>query len=99
LLGNFLLEIVPKKKKDSHIEISLNIDENLILHVTAEQISEGKSREVSIKKKNQLLTKEEFELEKEKIEKSKIINMNENEKIKYSRIVDKQKQFFSPDNI
>ena len=99
LLGNFLLEIVPKKSKDSHIEISLNIDENLILHVTAEQISEGKSREVSIKKKNQLLTKEEFELEKEKIEKSKIINMNENEKIKYSKIVDKQKQFFSPDNI
>ena len=82
LLGNFVLDIVPKKACDSRFEISFLIDENLILHVSAEQISEGKSKQVSIKKKNQLLTEKELELEKKKIENTKIINMNENEKKK-----------------
>ena len=66
LLGNFVLDIVPKKACDSRFEISFLIDENLILHVSAEQISEGKSKQVSIKKKNQLLTDKELELEKKK---------------------------------
>jgi molecular chaperone DnaK len=67
LLGNFVLDIVPKKACDSRFEISFLIDENLILHVSAEQISEGKSKQVSIKKKNQLLTDKELELEKKKL--------------------------------
>ena len=95
LLGKFLLEITPKKVSETTIEVSFNVDEHLILNVSAEQISEGKSKQVSIKKKNQLLTNEELELEKKKIEKSKIINMNEGEKIKYCKILEKQKGFFS----
>ena len=67
LLGEFTLDIIPKKTYESRIEISLAIDEHLILHVSAEQLYEGKSKEVSIKKKNQLLNKEELELEKNKI--------------------------------
>jgi molecular chaperone DnaK (HSP70) len=67
LLGNFVLDIVPRKACDSIFEISFLIDENLILHVSAEQISEGKSKQVSIKKKNQILTDKELELEKKKL--------------------------------
>ena len=100
LLGSFLLDITPKKSIDSQIEISFVIDEQLFLHVSAEQISEGKSKKVCIKKKNQLLTDKEMEIEKKKIEKSKItINMNENEKKIYSQITSKKKEFFSSENI
>ena len=83
LLEKFILDIIPKKVSESKIEITYSIDEHLILHVFAEQISEGKSRKVSIKKKNQLLTKEELELEKKNVEKSILVKMNENEKILY----------------
>ena len=99
LLGNFSLEITPKKAIESKIEVSFEIDEHLILHVTAEQISEGKSQKVSIKKKYHLLTSEELELEKKKIENCKIIHMNENEKKIYSKIINKQKEFFSEEKI
>ena len=100
LLGEFTLNIIPKKTCESRIEISFVIDEHLILHVSAEQLSEGKSKEVSIKKKNQILNKEELESEKNKIEKSKIItNMNEEEKEYYSKIIDKQINYFHLDNI
>ena len=99
LLGEFTLDIIPKKACESIIEISFVIDEHLILHVSAEQLSEGKSKEVSIKKKNQLLNKKELELEKKKIEKSIIINMNEDEKEYYSKIVDNQKKYFNSENI
>ena len=99
LLGKFILDIIPKKVSESKIEITYSIDEHLILHVFAEQISEGKSRKVSIKKKNQLLTKEELELEKKNVEKSILVKMNENEKILYCEIIEKQKKFFSSNNI
>ncbi len=66
LLGSFLLDITPKKSIDSRIEISFVIDEQLYLHVSAEQISEGKSKKVCVKRKNQLLTNEEVEIEKKK---------------------------------
>jgi len=100
LLGSFLLDITPKKSIESKIEISFVIDEQLFLHVSAEQISEGKSKKVCIKRKNQLLTNEEVEIEKKKIENSKIaIDMNENEKIKYFQITSKKKEFFSSENI
>ena len=95
LLGEFILEIVPKKKNDSNIEVSFLIDEHLILHVSAEQISEGKSKAVSIKKKNHLLTTEELEMEIKKVKEAIRVDMNENEKTKYSKIIDKQKDFFS----
>ena len=95
LLGEFILEIVPKKKNDSKIEVSFLIDEHLILHVSAEQISEGKSKAVSIKKKNHLLTTEELEMEIKKVKEAIRVDMNENEKAKYSKIIDKQKDFFS----
>ena len=97
LLGKFILDIIPKKVSESNIEISFVIDERLILHVSAEQLHEGKSRQVSITKKNQLLTNEELEIEKKNLQKSKLVLMNENEKIKYSKITDKQKKFFSND--
>jgi hypothetical protein len=100
LLGNFILDIVPKKSIDSKIEITLAIDENLLLHVTAEQLSEGKSKKICIKKKNQLLTNEDLEKEKKRIEGTKIVNnMNENEKKKYSEIIIKKKEFFSSNNL
>ena len=99
LLGKFILDIIPKKASESNIEISLTIDEHLILHVFAEQIHEGKSKKVSIIRKNQILTSEELELEKKKIEKSKLVIMNEEEKLKYSKIIEKQKDFFSSENI
>lgn len=95
LLGEFILEIVPKKKNDSKIEVSFLIDEHLILHVSAKQISEGKSKAVSIKKKNHLLTTEELEMEIKKVKEAIRVDMNENEKTKYSKIIDKQKDFFS----
>ena len=98
LLGKFILEIIPKKATDSKIEISFVIDEHLILHASAEQIHEGKSRKVSIKKKNQILTTTELELEKKNIEKSIIIYINEDEKEKYHKIREKQKEFFSSEN-
>ena len=99
LLGEFILNITPKKIEDSKIEVSFEIDEHLILHVSAVQLAEGKSKEVSINKKNQILTNEELELEKKRIESSKMINMNENEKIKYSKITEQQKEFFSSKNV
>ena len=99
LLGEFILNITPKKIEDSKIEVSFEIDEHLILHVSAVQLAEGKSKEVSINKKNQILTNEELELEKKRIESSKMINMNENEKIKYSKIIEQQKEFFSSKNV
>jgi hypothetical protein len=40
-----------------------------------------------------------LELEKKKIENTKIINMNENEKKKYFQIIEKQKEFFSSEKI
>ena len=52
LLGNFFLDITPKKANESKIEVSFEIEEHLILHVTAKQISEGNSKKFSIKKKN-----------------------------------------------
>ena len=99
LLGSFKFDITPKKSIDSEIEISFVIDEQLFLHVSAEQISEGKSKKVCIKRKNQLLTNEEVEIEKKKIEKSKIAIMNENEKKIYSQITSKKNEFFSSENI
>lgn len=98
-LGSFFLEITPKPKHLSKIEISLVIDEHLILHVSAEQISEGKSKEIHINRKNQILTNDELKSEKEKIEKNKIPSINQEEKEKYSLILDKQKYFFSSENI
>ena len=96
LLGKFNLDIIPKKSKDSQIEITFTIDEHLFLHVTAEQLFEGKSIKVCIKKKNQLLTNDELEKEKIKIEKSRMVtNMNENEKKIYSQILSKKQEFFS----
>ena len=100
LLGDFILEIIPKKSIDSKIEITFAIDEHLLLHVTAEQLSEGKSKKICIKKKNQLLTNEDLEKEKKRIEETKIINnMNEEEKKKYSEIIIKKKEFFSSNNL
>ena len=99
LLGKFTLEIVPKKVSESDIEVSFSIDEHLILHVSAEQISEGRSKTISIKKKNQLLSNEELELEKNKIDNTKIVNMNEDEKRKYSTIIDIKKNFFDQENV
>ena len=99
LLGEFILDIIPKKKSESQIEVSFNIDENLILHVSAEQLSEGKSKKVSIKKNNQLLNNEELEKEKKKIGKSKLIYFNEKEKEYYSKIINKQKKYFYLENI
>ena len=93
------MNITPKKIEDSKIEVSFEIDEHLILHVSAVQLAEGKSKEVSINKKNQILTNEELELEKKRIESSKMINTNENEKIKYSKITEQQKEFFSSKNV
>jgi len=99
LLGEFILDIIPKKKSESQIEVSFNIDEHLILHVSAEQLSEGKSKKVSIKRKNQLLNNEELEIEKKKISKSKLIDLNGEEKEHYSKIIDKQKKYFFFENI
>ena len=98
LLGEFILDIIPKKASESQIEVTFAIDEHLILHVSAEQLYEGKKEKVSIKKKNQLLNNEELELEKKRIEKSKIINFNEEEKEYYSKIIDKQNKFFYSEN-
>ena len=97
LLGNFELDIVPKKKENSHIEISFEVDEHLFLHVSAEQLFEGKSKKISIKKKNQILTNEELEKEKKKIKNQKIVINDENQKKKYYEIINKKKEFFSSD--
>ena len=94
-LDKFTLIDLPKKPKGQVIcVVKFSIDENSILTVKAYEKSEGKSKQVSIKKKNQLLTDKELELEKKKIENTKIINMNENEKKKYFQIIEKKKEFF-----